>query len=181
MKAQLRKQMLLLKNQLTKEQIKEYSKEIEKKLLESQVYSQCNTIYTYVAFNQEVQTQKIILRGLEENKRIAVPKVLKDRIEFFYIESFDDLVPGCKGILEPINKKIAFDKDVLMIMPGLAFDLIHNRLGYGGGYYDKYISTHRDSNFHKIALAYDFQVVPKMETNFYDQKVDSIITPTRLL
>jgi 5-formyltetrahydrofolate cyclo-ligase len=69
----------------------------------------------------------------------------------------------------------------LMLLPGLAFDFRGNRIGYGAGYYDKYLATHRSESFYKIALAYDFQVVDRIPADEYDIRVDKIITPTRII
>jgi 5-formyltetrahydrofolate cyclo-ligase len=74
------------------------------------------------------------------------------------------------------------DKEtLLMLLPGLAFDLGGNRIGYGAGYYDRYLSKHQKDHFLKVALAYDFQVYDHLEADEFDIRADLILTPTRLI
>lgn len=96
---------------------------------------------------------------------------------FIKINSLENLVTSSYGILEPVGDKSNFNVDNLglIVMPGLAFDKQGNRLGYGGGYYDKFLSSNKIDN-KKIALAYDFQVLDKVPSEKHDIKIDSIIT-----
>lgn len=182
MKNQLRKQMKALKEGMTASQIEEYSRKIETTFLHTKEFIECETLFSYVAFNQEVETKEIIMEAFRLGKRVAVPKVTGKEIDFFYISSFDELLPGGFGILEPTSKeKVISIDETLMIMPGLAFDDQYNRLGYGAGYYDKYLACHEDKIFHKVAFAYDFQIVNRIETTSQDIKVDMIITPSRVI
>ena len=97
-------------------------------------------------------------------------------MEFHRITSFDDTELGMFNIPEPKCGEIVEDSDVLIIMPGLAFDDEFNRIGYGGGYYDRYLDRKQNCNFVKVAFAYDFQMVDHIEVDDYDYKVDVIIT-----
>ena len=114
----------------------------------------------------------------EREIHVAVPKVLGDEMEFFEIDSFSELEKGCMGILEPSTSKIVKPENAFMVLPGLAFDTEHARLGYGGGFYDKYISKYGVEKFMKVALCYDFQMQKKdaIESESNDIKVDMIIT-----
>ena len=114
----------------------------------------------------------------EDNKKIALPYCTdKDgNMSFYYINSFDDLITGSFGIREPdITKcKIAVpDDNTLIIVPGLSFDRFGYRLGYGKGYYDKFLSKHKIKT---IGLCYKECLVEKIDTDKFDYKIDEVIT-----
>lgn len=167
------------KRQLSKEQILELSHSCIQKLNELECMEKYDIICPYVSYNQEVFTWDFIKQLLKTDKKVAVPKVCGDEMEFYYIHQFSDLVPGAYGILEPDTKELMKEPDALMIMPGLAFDEEKNRIGYGGGFYDKYLEVHPD--FFKVALAYDFQIYKKLDTNQFDIRPDIIVTDKRVI
>lgn len=179
-KKQIRKYIKDRKKEMSESQIKEYSYIIQEKLFSLEEYMNSDNIYIYINYNQEVITSEIIKRSLALGKKIYVPKVYEDVMKFHQITSLDeDLAPGVLGILEPTNSLIDQTRDGLLIMPGLAFDRQFKRVGYGGGYYDKYLAL---PNSHtKIALAYEFQILDSIETDEFDQKVDIIITQNNIL
>lgn len=178
-KKEIRRMISRQKKELTTEQIKEFSHQIAKRIIASQVYKDAKVIYPYIAYNQEVITNEIIEDAWAKGKLVAAPKTYNDYMEFLFITSFDQLEPGAFNIPEPTTSDIANESEVLIIMPGIAFDPDFNRIGYGGGFYDKYLANHPDTIFHKIALTYDFQLLEHLETEPHDYKVDGIITPSR--
>lgn len=182
-KKEIRKRIKALKAELKREEIEKLSSQIAKNMIESEVYKNADVIYPYVAYNQEVITDEIIEDAWKNGKKVAVPKVLGDIMEFFYIESFDELENGYFDIPEPKETKnlAKGSKNVLIIMPGLAFDRDFGRIGYGGGFYDKYLDSHPETTFAKVALTYDFQILEHVETEAHDYKVDAIITPTEVI
>lgn len=159
---------------------------IFERLLSFYEVKQAEWLYLYVSYGTEVDTTRIIEYFFKENslikgegqKHIAVPRVNGNDMEFYEIFSFDDLKEGYHGILEPIGEQPVHVKDAVMIMPGLAFDISFNRIGYGGGYYDRYLEKNAADNIIKIALAYDFQVIKNEITDVgkHDKKPDIIIT-----
>lgn len=180
-KTEIRKYIKEMKKNLSKEEIRIRSNRIAKKLYAKPFYKQAECIYLYVSYNQEIDTVEIIKRILEDKKRVAVPKVADKNMEFHEITSLDQLSEGAFGILEPtVNKPVSDNPEWassnLMIIPGLAFDKNGNRIGYGGGYYDRYLHKYPDRIGLKIALAYDFQVLEYIDTESYDEKIDGIIT-----
>lgn len=179
-KKEIRKKIKGLKEALTKEEIAKYSDAIAEKLIQSDFYKASKVIYPYVAYNQEVITDKIIQDAWDSGKRVAVPKVIDDHMEFMYITSFDQLELGYCDIPEPTTTDIADEPEILIVMPGIAFDPDFNRIGYGGGFYDKYLSAHAHQKFVKVALTYDFQILDHLETEEHDYKVDAIVTPTKV-
>jgi 5-formyltetrahydrofolate cyclo-ligase len=180
-KKEIRKNMKSLKSKLTREQVIEYSDKIYHRLKEFISFEKYNAIYTYVAFNEEVQTNAIIEYAFHNNIKLAVPKIENKQMDFYYIRKKEDLKVGFYGILEPNTNQIAKDNHILMIMPGLAFDKECNRIGYGAGYYDTYLLANHHITIDKVALTYDFQLIDQLEVEPYDIKVDYIITPTKVI
>ncbi|MBQ3513737.1 MAG: 5-formyltetrahydrofolate cyclo-ligase [Lachnospiraceae bacterium] len=178
-KATIRTQIKQRKRQLSKEEILELSHACIKSLMELDCISNYDIICPYVSYNQEVATWDFIKQLLKEGKKVAVPKVIGDEMEFFYIHQFSDLLPGAYGILEPSSGQTLQEPKALVIMPGLAFDKEKNRIGYGGGFYDKYLEKHPD--FLKVALAYDFQIYEKLDVEQFDIKPDIIVTDKRVI
>ena len=168
-----------MKRQLDQDKILELSDSCIKRLIDLNVISNYEVVCPYVSYNQELATLDFIKYLLQEKKRVAVPKIIGTEMEFCLIHSFSDLKPGAYGILEPENTEILKESEALIIMPGLAFDQEKNRIGYGGGYYDKYLKKHKE--YYKIALAYDFQIFESIETEDFDIKPDIIVTDKRVI
>lgn len=176
------------KKQMTLEKIKEKSQEILKRVVEEVWFLQADCIYCYVSYNQEVMTRSLITTALEEGKQVAVPKVIGKEMEFFYISSVQDLEEGYQGIPEPKGNDMAdpvaerkAGKNNLMVLPGLAFDNQCNRVGYGGGFYDRYLEKYQEAEFQKVAIAFDFQVVDEIEMEACDWRVDKVVTNERCI
>lgn len=180
-KSTLRKEILKERDGMTDQAVENLSKTITEMFLDSDYYKNFDVIYTYVSYNHEVVTDDIIKRAWKDGKKVAVPKVFGDNMAFCYIESFADLAPGYNGIMEPVSEKIAYDDKVLMLTPGLAFDRNFNRIGYGKGYYDKFLDRNMCEKFFKVALCYEFQLVDEIECEEHDEKVQVIITPDVIL
>lgn len=178
-KSTIRTEIKKRKRALSKEHILELSHSCLKRLMVLDCMSNYDIICPYVSYNQEVFTWDFIKQLLRENKKVAVPKVCGDEMEFYYINRFSDLVSGAYGILEPDTKDLMKEQKALILMPGLAFDEEKNRIGYGGGFYDKYLAKHPD--FFKVALAYDFQIYKKLNTEQFDIKPDIIVTDQRVI
>jgi 5-formyltetrahydrofolate cyclo-ligase len=180
-KKEIRSYIKELKKNLSDEEIRVRSNRIAEKFYAQSYYNQSEKIYLYVSYNQEVDTIGIIKHILEDNKRVAVPKVIDNTMEFHEITNLEQLSEGAFGILEPtmnepVSENPEWASSNLMIVPGLAFDKSGSRIGYGGGYYDRYIHKYPDRIGLKIAFAYDFQVFEHIEIESFDEKIDGIIT-----
>lgn len=176
-KKQIRAIVREKKRQLSNADINLRTEKILKHLYEMKRFKDAQNIFTYVNYNQEVNTLILIEECFRLGKNVFVPKVIGDEMDFFQIHSLDELESGAYGILEPIEGcKTASENKGLMIMPGLAFDEKHRRIGYGGGFYDKYLE--KLPEFYKIALCYDFQVFNKIVTDKFDIPVDLVISET---
>ena len=139
-----------------------------KKILESK------DILIYISLKDEVNTKIIIEELWKLKKNIYVPKVENNILNFYLINSFNDLKIGVFNILEPItNIKYNDNKDSCIIVPGLLFDKDNNRLGYGGGYYDRFLEN---NNIYKIGICFSTMIVDKIIFNEKDIKMDEIIT-----
>lgn len=174
MKDKLRKQFLLQRNNLLDKNIKDDI--IRNKFLNSQIYKQCKSIFTYVSMGSEVDTIKVIESAISDSKIIAVPKTTENnKMIFVKINSLNELEAGKFNILEPVlNDEIISDEFTIFLVPALAFDKNNYRLGYGGGYYDRYLANIKCLK--KIGLAYNFQIVDNVPHNNFDISVDFVIT-----
>jgi len=173
-KAALRRAIGAKKRSLAPEEIGVRSAVLAEKLFRTEQYRQCGALYAYLAFNQEVRTRPIIERAWADGKRVAVPKVLGGEMAFLWIDSFDALVESSFGIPEPAaNGPAADDGDALVLVPGLAFDPEGHRVGYGGGFYDRFLR--REPRHPTIALCYDFQLFDRLEAEAHDVPVDAVI------
>jgi len=175
----IRKIITEYKQNMPKQEIEKISEQLAKAFFALPEYHSANILYAYNSFNQEVRTAQIIEKALSDGKMVAVPRIEGDDLEFRYIKSVEECAQGQHGIMEPHDMhEIAVNdnKKVLMLVPGLAFDRTGARVGYGKGYYDKYLDRHRNVDFVKVALCYDFQLVGNICTDRYDKPVDKIIS-----
>ncbi len=116
----------------------------------------------------------MLSRALADGKRVAVPKVYGDEMKFILLSDLSQVAKGYAGIPEPIaDGPVAADPTALVLMPGLAFDPEGHRLGYGGGFYDKFLAAEPDHP--TLALCYDFQMLPHLDTESYDIPVDRVL------
>ncbi len=173
-KKALRKTIREQKQAMTPQQIAEKSEKLKALFLETPQYQQAKTLYGYLPYNQEVRTVPILQQALADGKQVAVPKVYGDKMKFILLTDLDRVAEGYAGIPEPVeDTPVAKDPTALVLMPGLAFDQEGHRIGYGGGFYDKFLSC--EPNHPTVALCYDFQVLEKLETEAFDVPVDLVL------
>ena len=155
--------------------------EIYNKLINSDLYINAKNIFIYLSFGSEVETKSIINKSLDDGKKVYIPKIYKKdkSMKAIRLKSFNELEENSMGILEPINDSDFIDKEDidLILVPGVVFDLLGNRVGYGGGYYDRYLQEIKQIE-NKVALAYDIQIVDKLQAEIHDIKIDYLITNT---
>lgn len=159
---------------------KHYDSLILENVLNDQKFKDSNTIFIYVSYKDEVDTHEIIKSALLLNKKVCVPLIIskKDAMEAIYINSLEDLEANYMGILEPKYNKdnVAKAEDIdVVFVPGLAFDTNGGRLGYGGGFYDRFLKNLKKQAV-KIALAYENQIVDYVPMEPLDVKTDYIIS-----
>ena len=162
------------KRAMTQAEIREKSRRLGELLFQTELYRRASAIYGYLSYNQEVRTEDILKRAMADGKKVAVPKVYGEEMRFLYLSDLSQTAPGYAGIPEPVaDGPVADDPFALVLMPGLAFDAAGRRIGYGGGFYDKFLA--REQGHPTLALCYDFQVFDRLETEEYDKKVDCVL------
>ena len=173
-KAALRKAIRDQKRAMTPEQIETASAQLAEKFFATDFYRNARTLYGYLPYNQEVRTIPILEQALRDGKQVAVPKVYGDEMRFIYITDLSRVEKGYASIPEPIDDEpVADDPTALVLMPGLAFDPQGHRIGYGGGFYDRFLSAEPDHP--TLALCYGFQMVEHLETEEFDIPVDMVL------
>ena len=173
-KKELRRQIRELKRAMTSEQIDAASARLGELFLNCPQYKEAKTIYGYLPYNQEVRTVPMLEQAMRDGKRIAVPKCHGDEMRFIYMDDLSKVEKGYANIPEPIaDDPVADDKTALVLMPGMAFTKDGKRMGYGGGFYDKFLAAEPDHP--TVALCYDFQMVEDLPTEDYDIPVDCVL------
>lgn len=174
-KADIRKQYRMHRDSIPVSQRRDMDCSIFKNVIQHAAYIQAEKIYVYVSFGSEVDTQQILAHAWSCGKRVAVPKVLsKEKMEFYYIDSMEELKAGSWGILEPEEKDPVDAGEALVIMPLLAFDKQFHRIGYGGGYYDRFLAKHQEHQ--TMALAYSIQQAEYLPAESVDVCPNIIVT-----
>lgn len=173
-KDSLRHEIAKKKETMTTEEISAASVKLAEQLFAHPLYRAAKTIYVYLSANQEVRTDGIIRRARKDGKRIAAPKVCGKELRFFYLEDDTKLAASSFGILEPVDAQAAEDPTALVLLPGLAFDRLGYRLGYGGGYYDRFLA--REPQHPTVALCYTFQLLDRLPTDPHDVPADTVLT-----
>jgi len=184
-KISLRREILGKKTVLDNNTIAEYSKKIITSLMNMDYYKNANKIMTYISFGTEVDTHEFIKESLKLNKEIYVPITNPDKhkIKPSQILGFNELELGFYNILTPKKEAIRYvdPKEIdLVIVPGVVFDRKGYRIGYGGGYYDRFLPL-LNANVPKISLAFDLQLINRVPRDYYDIPVDIIITEVDII
>ncbi len=173
-KKELRRQIREQKRAMTEAEIIEKSEKLGALFAASSLYQNAKTIYGYLPYNQEVRTIPMLEQALRDGKVVAVPKVIGDEMIFIRMDDLTQVEKGYAGIPEPVaNGPAADDPHALVLMPGLAFDPQGHRIGYGGGFYDRFLAS--EPEHPTLALCYDFQMLPHVETEEFDIPVDCVL------
>jgi len=173
-KSEIRKKILKLRKQTSSQNLDINFHYILKILKKEKVKGKI--IGGYYPFNYEINAMKILNKFEKQNYIITLPKIKKNfQMDFFNWSTKDPLAVNKYGIPEPTSKKIKYPN--ILLVPLVAFDSNLNRVGYGGGFYDRYIKRiKKNQKIITIGLAYSFQKIKKIPINKYDNKLDFIIT-----
>lgn len=159
------------------------SKIISDDIVKSDFYKNADVIMGYMALNDEVDITAVLLKALEDNKKVLLPKCNNDGNTMSACLVGDlkqDLSTGYAGILEPVDQRsVGISEIDVVFVPGRAFDLYCNRLGRGKGFYDRFLE--KKPSVCKIGIAFDFQIVEQIKTNENDVFMDCVITEERVL
>jgi 5-formyltetrahydrofolate cyclo-ligase len=177
-KKEFRKQMKEKLTQLSKEIYEVKSQRIAEKLFETEEWKMADTIGITISIPPEVNTYRIIEKAWSEQKRVAVPKCVPEsrQLDFYYIQQFEHVEKGYFGLFEPNIEKVQkadIENIDLLFIPGLAYTVTGCRLGFGGGYYDRYLPNFPN---HTVVLAFQEQIVDHLPIEKHDYKVKKIIT-----
>lgn len=147
------------------------------------IFRRAQTVHTYISFRDEVVTHDLIAAALQAGKLVVAPRVPEagNSLQHFALASLADLRPGRFGIPEPDPARcvtVAPQDLDLVLVPGLAFDRQGNRLGYGKGYYDRFLAATAAA---RIALAFDEQLFARIPAGDADVRVDAIVTPSQII
>lgn len=185
-KRELRKQIFQRRDRLSGEEIREYSRQIARRLYGLPEYRESRVIMFFLSFRSEVDTRSMVEESLARGKEVLVPKALPDSRELIasrLLDCREDLAPGAYGIPEPKESALRVVDPLqidLLIVPGVAFSEDGRRLGYGGGYYDRFFGRLRPE-VPLLALAFELQIVPEVPVQPWDRPVDLIVTEKRVI
>lgn len=184
LKKQIRKSIIKERNDLDIDLKNTYDEKIKSNLMNNDIFKKSQNIFIYVGFGSEINTSKYIEEFLSINKNILIPRteIETKKMDAVKIENLNDLEKDKYGILEPKKSMPVFNKDKihLVILPGVAFSEYGDRIGYGGGYYDRYLKS-LNHDIPKVALCYEFQIQNNIISEVHDVKVDYIITEKRFI
>ena len=177
-KKKLRKEYKIIRSKI--EDKKEKSNEIFNKIIKTEIFKESKIIAIYKSIKSEVDTTELIKYSIDNGKIIILPKVEENELKFYKIKFLEEELEKSKfGIDEPLGEKEnLIDNDIidLIIVPGICFDLEKNRLGFGKGYYDRFL---KQKDFKTIGICFDEQIVEKVPTDNNDMQVKEIITNKR--
>lgn len=176
-KTQLRQYYKALRRRMSAAEKLKYDEQIAQAFLNSELYKNCDELLVYVSLDIEVGTLDIISQALRE-KTVLCPRCISGQniMEFYNIKNMDELCPGSYGILEPKTDGKAeksFSDNSLCIVPGLSYDRNGYRLGFGKGFYDRFLSAF---NGKSVGLCYDSCLCQSLPCDDFDKCVDYLIT-----
>lgn len=181
-KNKMRQEIKEQRKNLTCDERERCDSKICERLRQLWLYRESKIVFTYVSLADETDTKKFIERALEDGKRVVVPRCIKGtrNMEFCVINSLNDLEEGAFGVLEPkVECEVYTDySNGFCIVPALAFDRKGYRLGYGKGYYDRFLA---DFCGKTVGICYNRFVVPEIPRGKYDKSVDLIITEKKVI
>ncbi|MDP6776479.1 MAG: 5-formyltetrahydrofolate cyclo-ligase [Candidatus Latescibacteria bacterium] len=181
-KAEIRRSMIRKREALAPHEAARRGEAIRQQILEAPFYQESRCLSCYVSVSNEVDTHELIRGAIAEGKRVAVPVARRGRpMTQVRISDLAELVPAPFGLLEPAEESwdpVPPDAFDLVIVPGLAFDHHGNRIGFGGGFYDRFLAGLRAA---KVGIAYGFQQGETLPTESHDVKLDWLVTESRIL
>lgn len=174
-KTEIREAVRRRKQSMTPEDICTRSHDLCQRVLQTEAYHNCETIYGYLPFNQEVDLFPLLQKALDDGKQVALPKCFGKEMRFIQISDLSRIQYSRFGAPEPIDDSpVACDESALVIVPGLAFTIQGYRIGYGGGYYDRFLA--KEPTHPTIGLCYDFQLCDTLEYETHDIPVDTVFS-----
>ncbi len=183
-KKKIRQEILACRDAISPVERKRQSDMIREKIKELPGFTSAEQLLLFVSYGSEPDTQELIMESLKKGKAVYCPVVFGETMEFYRIHSLKDLQEGYKGILEPVpseEKKFIPGKHDFMLLPGTVFDRAGNRIGYGKGFYDKYLSSGFAGE--TAAVAFSIQIVEngRIPAEDTDHKMNCIVTDKEII
>lgn len=181
LKRKIRKRVLELRSNMSPEERKAASLKVADRIIGHQWFYGAESLLSFVSFGSEIDTAEIINEALRTGKKVYVPRVEGEEMKFYRILSLKELSTGYKGIREPDGSSEKYEyhpeaaNRTLMIMPGAAFDPLKNRIGYGKGFYDRYLADKEALALHTIAIGFCCQLVGEIPCEEQDVKPYQVI------
>ena len=179
-KKDIRKKIFAERKLRTDEQIEAMSLTITDKVTALPAFKNADRILVYADYNHEVVTEYLIKEAWKAGKEVAVPKVVGKDMVFYKLTDFARLEPGYFGIPEPVSGEIVNWSKALMIMPGVAFDRANHRVGYGGGFYDRYLEK-MPEDCEKAILCRESLMCDEIPTEEHDERMDLVISENGII
>lgn len=179
MKSELRKLYKSIRNRISPSEKNTFDNRIFTLFINSELYKKAEKLLFYISFGSEVDTVSLIDYALKDGKNVAVPYCNGNKMEFYAIDSLDCLTEGRFGIptVVPCEERLVRDfAGYICVVPALSFDKSGNRLGYGGGFYDRFMSS---QNIPAVGLAYERCIHSELPAEEHDMNVDYILTENR--
>lgn len=178
-KAHIRQKALAFRNHMPEEERRQKSGRIAERVSKTLWFQEADVLLVYMAFRSEADTEELISGAFLEGKAVYCPKVEGEEMNFYRIASKEDLKEGYQGIKEPEGKPEdlflpADGMKCLMIVPGSAFDKEGNRIGYGKGYYDKYLERYPE--IRTMGICFEGQMQEKIPEEGHDRRMNRVIT-----
>lgn len=178
MKHHFRQFLRAHRDSLTQEEVLEKSRQMTQTLINSDLFQKSSSVFAYLDVRNEVSTRFLIEHCFTIGKPVFVPVTRENDMFFSKLENFSDLIEAAYGIPEPAHPAAAEpDKNSLIIVPGIGFDKCGNRIGYGAGFYDKYLSCR--TFMHSVGICFEIQLTDELPTEETDVQMDSILTEDR--
>lgn len=175
-KSRLRKKHKYLRNQMSLMDVIAYSESISNTVIESKAFESAKVVFAYMATMNEVHVRFIIEEALQQGKKVALPKVVDKVMVYHLVDSLDQVTLGAYNIMEPTSDcEVEPNEGDLMLVPGIVFDQKGYRIGYGGGYYDRYMSRFAAVDYNRLGVCYANQLVEAIDVEAFDQKVDRVV------
>lgn len=181
-KSTIRNHYIKLRNNLSKQYIDDVSYNITTNIINNNIYKQSENIFVYLTMNSEINTTFLINQSIIDNKNVYCPFMTpqKRTMVFKKFDGFHNLTKNSFGIFEPNSNTICqSDKNTLIIVPAIIYTKDKYRIGYGGGYYDYFLSN--NEYLCTIGTCFDEFLINNFPKNQYDKKVDLIATQTKLI
>lgn len=170
----LRKKYLKIRKNINEAERVKYNDDIFNKIINLQEYKASSLVLIYVSLKYEVDTFKLITYSLNSGKKVAVPKCIGNNIMFYYIKNLDELEKNSFKILEPKTNNVVGDfNNSICIVPSIAFDKKNNRIGYGKGFYDRFLKKYSGL---KIGITYKQCICEDIDLDVNDVRMDEVIS-----